>query len=239
MAVLDGDTGELLEYRHLMKNPKYKEIWGNSFGNEVGWLAQGMPGRISKETATNTMFFIVQDEIPLDRRRDVTYARVVCNYRDQKKEKERTRITIGGDRTNFPFDCETPTAELLTIKLLLNSVISTPGDKFMTIDISNFYLNTLMDRYEYMRMKLDMFPEDKPNGYVYIKVRKGMYGLPQSGLLAQELLEKRLAKHGYKQSDVTPGLWTHEWRPICFTLVVDYFGMKYVGDEHTAHLQPA
>ena len=63
-AVLDGDTGELLEYRHLMKNTKYKEIWGKSFGNEVGRLAQGMPGRISKEKATNTMFFIAQNEIP-------------------------------------------------------------------------------------------------------------------------------------------------------------------------------
>ena len=108
-----------------MKYPKYKAIWGNSFGNEVGRLSQGMPGRISKEKATNTMFFIAQDEIPPDRRRDVTYARVICNYRDQKKEKERTRITMGGDRTNYPFDCGTPTAELLTIKLLLNSVIST------------------------------------------------------------------------------------------------------------------
>ena len=147
------------------------------------------------------MFFIAQNEIPQDRRRDVTYARVVSNYRDQKKEKERTRITMGGDQTNCPFDCGTPTAKLLTIKLLLNIVISTPGEKFMTIDISNFYLNTLMDRYEFMRMKLEIFPDDvieeynlrdkvEPNGYVYIEVRKGMYGLPQAGLLAQKLLEK-------------------------------------------------
>ena len=125
-AVLDGHTGELLEYRHLMKIPKYKEIWGNSFENEVGQLAQGMPGSISKENATNTMFFIAQDEIPQERRRDA-YARVVCNYRDQKKEKERTRIMMGGDRTNYPFYCGTPTAELLTLKLFLNSVISTMG----------------------------------------------------------------------------------------------------------------
>ena len=90
-----------------------------------------MPGRISKEKATNTMFFIAQEEIPSTRRRDVTYARVVCNDRDQKKEKEITCITMGGDRTNCPFDCGTPTAELLTIKLLLNSVISTPGSNFM------------------------------------------------------------------------------------------------------------
>ena len=188
-AVLDGNTVELLEYRHLMKTPKYKAIWGNSFGNEVGWLAQEMPGRISKEIATNAMFFITQDEIPPNRRRDLTYARVICNYRDQKKEKEQTRITMGRDRTNCPFDCGTPTAKLSTIKLLLNSVTSTPGAKFMTIDISNFYLNTPMDRYEYMRMKLDMFPEDvieeynlrdrvAPNRYVYIEVHKGMYGLP-------------------------------------------------------------
>ena len=131
---------------------------------------------------------------------------------------------MGGDRTNCHFECGTPTAELLTIKLLINREISTPGITFITSDISNFYLNTPMDRYEYMRMKLDMFPDDvieeynlrdkvEPNGYAYIEVRKGMYGLPQAGLLAQKLLKKQLAKHGYKQSDVTPGLWTHEWRP--------------------------
>ena len=66
----------------------------------------------------------------------------------------------GGDRTNCPFDCDTPTTELLTINILLNSAVSTPGAKSMTIDISNFYLNTPMDRYEYMHMKLDMFPDD-------------------------------------------------------------------------------
>ena len=117
----------------------------------------------------------------------------------------------------------------------------------MTIDISNFYINTPMNRYEYMRMKLDMFPDDvieeynlrdkvETNGYVYIKVRKGMYGLSQVGLLAPKVLAKRLAKHGYTQSDVTAGLWTHEWRPICFSLVVDDFGVKYVGQEHADHL---
>ena len=63
-----------------------------------------MPGRISKEKGTNTMFFVKQNEIPYDRQRDVTYARIVCNYRDQKKEKECTRLCMGGDRTNCPFD---------------------------------------------------------------------------------------------------------------------------------------
>jgi hypothetical protein len=63
-----------------------------------------------------------------------------------------------------------------------------------------------------------------------------MYGLPQAGILAQNLLEKRLNKHGYFQNKAVPGLWTHDPRPISFTLVVDYFGIKYVRKEHALHL---
>ena len=98
-----------------------------------------MPSRISKEKATTNMFFIKENEIPHDRRRDVTYARIFCNYCDQKKEKERTRMPMGGDRANCPFDYGTPIADILTIKLWLNSVISTPGAKFKTVDIINVF----------------------------------------------------------------------------------------------------
>ena len=71
---------------------------------------------------------------------------------------------------------------------------------------------------------------------MYVEVQKGMYGLPQAGLLAQILLEERLKKHGYEQSKITPVFWKHKGRPICFTLVVDDFGVKYVGKEHARHL---
>jgi hypothetical protein len=53
-----------------------------------------------------------------------------------------------------------------------------------------------------------------------------MYGLPQAGIIAQELLAKRLRKHGYTQSKTMPGLWTHEWHPITFSLIVDNFGVN-------------
>jgi hypothetical protein len=203
-----------------------------------------MPGRVD---GTNTIFFIHKNEIPLDRRKDVTYDRIVCTVRPEKDDPNRTRLTVGGNLINYPGDCGTPTADLLTVKLLLNSVVSTPGAKFMTIDISNFYLMTPLDRYEYIKMKIENFPEDviahynlrekvTPDGYVYVECRRGMYGLPQSGILAQELLEKRLAAKGYHQSKITPGYWTHEWRPISFSLVVDDFGVKYVGEEHAQHL---
>jgi hypothetical protein len=74
------------------------------------------------------------------------------------------------------------------------------------------------------------------DGAIYCEIRKGMYGLPQAGIIAQQLLEERLAKHGYRQSATTPGLWKHDTRPICFSLVVDDFGVKYVGEEHAQHL---
>ncbi len=63
-AVLDGKTGELLEYRHLIARPKYKQAWGASFGNEIGRLAQGMPGRVK---GTDTMFFVDKSRVPNDR----------------------------------------------------------------------------------------------------------------------------------------------------------------------------
>jgi hypothetical protein len=77
------------------------------------------------------------------------------------------------------------------------------------------------------------------NGYVYVEITKGMYGLPQAGRLANDLLAKRLAKHGYFQSPTTAGLWKHTSRPIQFTLIVDDFGLKYVGKEHALHLLDA
>ncbi len=63
---------------------------------------------------------------------------------------------------------------------------------------------------EYMRLRLDIIPEEiiikynlrdlvDKDGWVYIKIRKGMYGLPQAGIIANQLLEKRLSEKGYYQ----------------------------------------
>jgi hypothetical protein len=112
---------------------------------------------------------------------------------------------MGGNLINYPGDCGTPTADLLTVKLMLNSVISTPNAKFMTINIKDFYLMTPMDWYEYFWMKLELFPPDiveeyklrnkvDADGNVFCEVRQGMYGLPQAGIIAQDLLTKRLNK---------------------------------------------
>jgi hypothetical protein len=73
-------------------------------------------------------------------------------------------------------------------------------------------------------------------GFVYLQMRKAVWGLPQAGILANKLLRKRLAPHGYYECKHTPGLWKHETREISFTLVVDDFGVKYKKKEDVDHL---
>ncbi len=109
-----------------------------------------MPGR---NTGTNTIFFIKKAQVPKERAKDVTYDLITTLIRPEKiDERNRTRLVAGGDRVHYPGDAGTPTADLLTVKLLLNSVISTENARFMTMDIKDFYLNTPMARYEYMRL---------------------------------------------------------------------------------------
>ena len=179
-----------------------------SSANEFGRLAQGVGGRIK---GTNTIFFIHKHQVPIDRLKDVTYAKFVVELKPNKPEVHRTRLTVGGDKIHYPGDVGTPTADLTLAKIHFNSVISTHDAQFMTVDVKNFYLNTPMIRYEYVKIKIENIPDEivveynlhekvTGDGYIYIEIQKGMYGLPQAGILAQELLEKRLNEHGYSQN---------------------------------------
>eukprot|EP00804_Cyclotella_cryptica_P001906 CCRYP_007349-RB/>CCRYP_007349-RB protein AED:0.31 eAED:0.31 QI:0/-1/0/1/-1/1/1/0/639 len=198
-AVLNDETGELMEYRHLIANPKYRDTWQNAYGKELGRLVQGLPSIVK---GTNTIAFIQRTHVPQDRWKDVTYGRIVANFRPEKDDPYRIRLTVGGNRINLPGDCGMPTADMIMVKILLNSVISTVNARFMAIDIKDFYLNTPMERPEYMRLKLADIPaaiielyhlrDIARDGYVFVRIQKGMYGLPQAGIIAQQLLEQRL-----------------------------------------------
>jgi hypothetical protein len=103
---------------------------------------------------------------------------------------------------------------MITVKILLNSVISTNNAKFMTIDIKDFYLNTSMEHPEFVRLKLSDIPDTiidlyklhdiAQDGHVFVRIQKGMYGLPQAGIIAQKLLEQCLRANGYHQSKINP-----------------------------------
>jgi hypothetical protein len=168
-------------------------------------LANGIGGRI--KNPTNTIEFISQHKVLEDCRKDVMYRQFVCLVRPEKAELNQMQFRVGGDRINYPGEVATPTAEMLVTKMLFNSVISTKGTRFMTMNISNFYLMTPLHRPKFIRIKLTDIPDKVIKEYklreiatknrsIYIRAKRGLYSLPQAGLLANELLKKCLNKHG-------------------------------------------
>ena len=89
----------------------------------------------------------------------MAHTRVVCELGPTKDDPNRTRITIGGNTIAYFGDTGTKTGSLELVKCVLNSVVSRPKAKFMTIDISNYYLNTPLDRPEFCRIKLEVIPQ--------------------------------------------------------------------------------
>jgi hypothetical protein len=170
----------------------------------------------------------------------------VCADRPEKPEPRRVRFTVGGDQVDYPGAVSTKTADLSTCKILFNSVLSTPDAKLMTADLRDFYLETPMERYEYVRIAIDIFPQSIINGYdllplvhkgfVYAEIRKGMYGLPQAGRLANDRLVAFLAPYGYAPVPITPGLWRHSKSDLAFTLVVDDFGVMFTNRQDARDL---
>lgn len=235
-------TGKQQEYKELISEGKDKENWINGSSKEFARLAQG---RKQNDTpGTDTLFFKPPNSIPAGRK--ATYCRFVTAYRPQKEDPYRVRLTVGGNLIEYPGITYTPVADLNTAKVLFNSVVSTAMAKFLCIDIKNFYLNTEMERFEYMWIPIKLIPADiiehynlnklVHNGNVLTEVRKGMYGLPQAGRLAYDKLTKHLATYGYTATATTPGLFTHATNSAQFTLVVDDFGVKYTNIEDAKHL---
>jgi hypothetical protein len=118
-AVTHPVTGKEMEYSALMKDPHLQPLWTRCFGNECGRLFQGIydiPG-------TDTCLFIGLENIPNDRK--ITYGKIVCDYKPHKKEKERVRLTVGGDILDYSGDVATSMADITTFKILINSTLST------------------------------------------------------------------------------------------------------------------
>ena len=134
-AVFDPASQNYLEYRSLIKTSA-GPLWKRQFGKELGRLAQGY--KLTSTDGTNTLHFIQKTAMP--RHKKPTYVRICCNYRPQKEDPRRVRITAGGNRIHCAGEKSAPTTDSTTVKTHWNSTISTPNAKCLTIDIKNFYL---------------------------------------------------------------------------------------------------
>jgi len=156
-AVIHPVTKETItKYAKLIKDPLLARIWKPQMCKELGRLSQGY----DDVEGTNTIVYMTPDMVKnIPRDRTVTYARIVIDVRPQKEDPNRVRITAGGNLIFYPEELTTRTADLITTKIMWNSVQL--HDKVI-------------------------------NGHVYMEIRRGMYGLPQAGILANKLLRKRL-----------------------------------------------
>lgn len=160
---------------------------------ELDHLAQGIPPDIPK--GTDTIKCIKFEDIPTGYK--CTYGQIVVDIKDNKLEMYRTWVTVRGNLITYLGSVTTSTSELTTIKMLFNSVVSTPSAKFMTID-----LEYTLPSPEYMWLPYNIIPDTIKqvynldymvhHGYIYILISKAMYGLPQSGKIAYDSITLNL-----------------------------------------------
>jgi len=235
--------------KSVLKGPD-RALWLIALSTELDKL---LVGKNADGTTTAVMTPIQPSELPQGRK--------VAYYNPQVKLKilldgmaqRRCRGTYGGNVSDYTGDKSAVVADIATVKLLLNKVVSSRGEYKLTVaDLKDFYLGSdLGERKEYMFIRDDQIPEDilerhkldlflhmRPTfGHgVLVRCDKTIYGLPQAGLIAQTRLNKLLAQHGYHRCKNTPGLYYHETRPTYFTLVVDDFLMACKSDEDRDHL---
>jgi hypothetical protein len=124
----------------------------------------------------------------------------------------RTRGTYGGNRSDYVGDKSAWTADMQTVKLVLNAAASEDAH-LLTVDISNFYLNSTLSRPEYMWLDRKHLSPTMLARYAdsivwcgdrcMVQIDRGIYGLPQAGKLAREQLVKHMNSHGYVQTATT------------------------------------
>jgi hypothetical protein len=99
-------------------------------------------------SGTITIQFICHDAVPKDK--TAMYLCIVVDIRPQKEETHRVHFTCSGDCINYTGNRSTPTADISTIKMLINSIISTPDAHALSCDLKDFYLNNPLPSWEYI-----------------------------------------------------------------------------------------
>jgi hypothetical protein len=190
------------------------------------------------------MSFIDSSIKPSNRKASYYNPQVQCKVKNGVIVR-RIRGTYGGNISDFAGDCSSYTADLQTVKLHYNAIVSEDA-KMLTLDLTDFYLGSTLPHPEYMWITRDQLPTDIQERYksiikwhgdrTLVQIDKGIYGLPQAGKLAQDDLLLLLESGGYYQCRNTPLLFRHQTRPISFVLVVDDFSVKYVHHSDALHL---
>lgn len=240
LAKLNIDAlGRALTLARCLEGPEAEE-WRKAYRAEM------------QKLIPTIMHPIKLNDIPSDRRKDVVYFNPVVKEKlnEDGTKDFRVRGVAGGNLLKGKvLDTTALTAELEVSKIHIHSAVSDDAGLVM-FDIKDYYLNSPMDRSEYMRIDRKHLTPDiiadhnldsflTKDGAVYVEITRGLYGLPHAGALAQKHLIPFLAEHGYHQSPDVPCLFRHATNGVTFTLVVDDFCVKFKDRAAAEHLLDA
>ena len=105
-------------------------------------------GHLSQEWKINAGIGDIDFILHKDKSKDIksTYVRALCDILPQKSETHRTSLIAEGNIIYYPGEFITPTSDLNTMKLNVNSFISDIKYRYMCTDVKYFYLNNHMYR---------------------------------------------------------------------------------------------
>jgi hypothetical protein len=239
-SVLLSNTYATDENRKKLKIGATRSRW-----DAVCWRAEESKELRRLIEITHTMCWMDAADKPSDRK--ASYYNPQCSIKINTLGDiiRRVRGTYGGDGSDYTGDRSSWTADMQTIKILFNAIVSEDAN-YCTADIGDFYLGSTLERDEFMWLFRAQVPDDIQEQYkdsiiwvgdkTMVRVTKGIYGLPQAGRLAFEKLSRLLKKHGYSACRNTPCLFKHDANGVTFTLVVDDFAIKYTDKASVEHL---
>ncbi len=244
LSVLNADAfatdnfGQPLTYRSA-KRGQDAHLWELAESTELSKLLSRQP-----KAAQPTMQFMKWADRPKDRTTSYYNPQVKVKQTPTGDLDRRVRGTYGGNITDFNGLRSSWTADLQTVKILLNATIS--EDAFLVaIDIKDFYLATPSPKKEYMRIHRNQLPVDIlttyasqidwHNDHALVQVNNTIYGLPYAGRESAAKVTALLSRHGYLSTN-TPCLFRHVTSGVTFTLVVDDYLVKFSSKADAEHL---
>ena len=223
--------------KHLDSGNKLKYLKAIKGKDKLQWEQAQHEEWVRLFTQWNTIKLIHKDQVPFKRTISYYNPQLTVKIKDNQ-EVFRVRGTYGGNITDYTGLKAAQTANLPSVKILLNSVVSDVDAKFMTIDIKDYFLNSKLEKPEYMRIPINYFPIEsqrqfdtnkfinKTNNTVIVEVTGSLYGLPQAAKVSYDDLLPLLINNNF-QLTTTPCVFKHKTRNIQFALIVDDFGVKY------------
>ena len=155
----------------------------------------------------------------------VTYSHIVFGMQPHKEDPIRVRLNLALNWIEYPGKVTIKTSDLITFKIHTNSVIFTRGARYAGFYIRKYYLEAPIGHSEYTRLHIRLITPDinvhfnlnvlvYQDGWIYMEIIRGVYGITQVGILANNLIQQHLIDHGYFRFKLSPGFWQHVWRPF-------------------------